>query len=520
MRKSKIKKFCLYLVKRLAVKRATNFFESTKFIFCAFFFLFSFLFFSFDVFSQPGTWVSVYGGTNYDRGKGIAQTVDKGYIVCGPTSSYGIGNTDMYLLKIDSLGKFQWHKTFGGKNIENCFSVKQTNDSGFVICGYTNSFGRGGYDFYLVKTDHSGNLQWEKTFGGSNWDFAYWAEQTSDGGYIIAGETFSFGNNSQAYLVKTDSNGDTLWTRSFGETKEEAVYEVHETSDNGYILAGYRTTDTTNKDFYVIKTDLNGNVVWKKIAGGITDDKCNSVALCADGGFLLGGYTLIAGVEKISFMKMNSAGTVLFSSVDTNAAGSKSITRIRETKDGQFVTLINSNQGGLGGQEIFLNKWNTIWNVWVRTFGGTKDEEGYDLVQCPDSGFALVGYTETFGTGPDNIFIVRTNKTGNYNSVTNIYVGMQEVSEVSDNTLIYPNPFSETLFLKIDKNMFSDEKIFLVEIFDVYGQKIMSTEQEFSSFSSGPVQIDIKSGNFSPGFYIVSLQSGNKKINRKLLFVR
>jgi len=470
-------------------------------------------------FSQPGTWIAIYGGTNYDRGRGIAQTFDKGYIVCGPSSSYGMGNTDFYLLKIDSAGKFQWQNTFGGINIENCFSIKQTKDSGFVICGYTNSFGSGGYDAYLIKTDQVGNLQWQKTFGGANWDFAYWAEQTNDGGYILAGETFSYGNNSQAYLVKTNSAGDSLWTKTFGGKNEEAVYEVHQTSDNGYILAGYTKSFGAGKsDFYLVKTNPSGDTLWTKTYGGIGNDSCSSIALCKDGGYLLGGSTDISGTLKMHFIKTDSMGVVK----DSNAVvplGSNYISRIRETKDTNYVILINSDKG------ILLYKYNRgtgfgSWDAWGRSFGLLNDQAGYDLQQTEDSGFVLVGYTASLGIGPDNIFIAKTNSIGSYNSTINSYVSVNEISEKNENTLIYPNPFSENLFLKIDRDFFAEEKNFVFEIADLCGRKIMSVEKNILLYSSEPVQIEIPSEKLTKGFYVASLRSGNKKIYRKLLFVR
>jgi hypothetical protein len=473
--------------------------------------------------AQPGTWVAIYGGISYDRGRGIAQTFDKGYIVCGPTSSYGMGNTDMYLLKIDSTGKYQWQNTFGGINIENSFSVKQTRDSGFVICGFTNSSGNGGYDACLVKTDPAGNLQWQKTFGGTDWDFGYWAEQAKDGGYILAGETFSYGNNSQAYLVKTNSAGDTLWTRTFGGTNEEAVYEVHQTLDSGYILAGYtKSYGAGNADFYLIKTDSNGDTLWTRTFGSPSEDLCNSVALCADGGFLLGGHSFLQGGKKFRFLKTDSDGTVLVSKVDTPSTGNRSISRIRETNDGNVVMLANADFGGLGGQEIHLIKYDIggAWFPIVASFGGAYDDEGYDLEQTRDSGFVLVGYTASFGIGPDNIFIVKTNGDGGYNDTVSTYVSVHEISEANLSALIYPNPFSENIFLKIDKSFFADEKKILFEVSDLCGREMMSLEKNIASYSSEAIQIEIPSEKFTPGFYLASLQSGNKKIYRKLLFVK
>jgi hypothetical protein len=475
-----------------------------------------------DSFSQSGTWVSVYGGTNYDQGRGIAQTSDKGYIVCGTTSSYGMGNTDVYLLKIDSAGKFQWQNTFGGINIENCFSVKQTNDAGFIICGYTNSFGAGGYDAYLVKTDSTGNLEWQKTYGGGSWDFTYWTEQTSDGGYILAGETYSYGNNNRAYLIKTDSNGDTLWTKMYGGTISNYTREVHQTPDSGYIFAGSVQTGTGNKDFFLVKTNPLGDTLWTKTYGRSNNDSCTTVAICMDKGFLLGGGSDINGTDKDYFLKTDSVGNFLYAVVDTpSGIATIVISRIRETFFGEFVMLVNTYDSGSADKLIALFDWHPggVW-PWGYGFGGPKVEEGYDFVQTSDSGFALVGYTSSLGKGPDNIYIAKTDRLGHYDHTVNTYVSANEISETNENTLIFPNPFSAELFIKIDPKFFSEGKDFLFEITDVCGKKIISTGTEIAAHSPKPQRIEIPAEKFSKGIYIASLQSGNKKIYRKLLFMK
>ena len=439
-------------------------------------------------------------------------------MICGTTSSYGAGQTDIYLLKIDTAGKFQWQNTIGGIDVENCFSIKQTSDSGFIICGYTNSFGAGGYDAYLVKTDSIGNLQWQKTYGGSSWDFAYWAEQTNDGGYIVAGETFSFANNGRSYLIKTDSNGDTLWTKTYGDTLRNWAKEVHQTADSGFVFAGSIQKNDSDQDFYLVKTNKLGDTLWTKTYGGSSNDSCNSMTICKDGGFLLGGGTEIAGNKEDYFVKTDPSGNVVLSIVDNLSKGT--ISRIRETIEGNYIMLVNGD--GIIEKDIDLYEWDTtiMWWTWGSSFGGVKDEQAYGLQQTADSGFVLVGYTSTFGVGPDNIFIAKTNSGGVYNNTINSYVSVNELSETKENTLIYPNPFSEDLFLKIDRGFFSGEKNFVFEISDVCGKKILSIEKNSSSYSSEPIQIEIPSEKFTPGFYLASLQSGDKKIYRKLLFVK
>ena len=166
----------------------------------------------------------------------VQQTSNGGYIVTGRTDN-GSGLSDVYLIKTSSSGNEEWSQTFGGEETDYGRSVQQTSDGGYIITGYTNSFGNGESDVYLLKTSENGDLEWEKTFGGTNIDYGRSVQQTNDGGYIIIGSTFSFGNYIQVYLIKTDLNGDEEWFQIFGGTNIDQGYSIQQTIDGGYILS-------------------------------------------------------------------------------------------------------------------------------------------------------------------------------------------------------------------------------------------------------------------------------------------
>jgi hypothetical protein len=200
-------------------------------------------------------WNQTFGGIDYENAWSCQQTIDGGYIICGGTGS-NIGSDDVYLIKTDGYGIEQWNQTFGGTGSEDGFSVQQTTDGGYIITARTVSFGNGGTDVYLIKTDGYGIEQWTKTFGGTGEDYGRSVQQTTDGGYIIAGITNSFGNgNSDVYLIKTDGSGNELWSQTFGGTGNEYAVSVKQTTDGGYIICGDQ-----NNLVYVIKTDSNGCV--------------------------------------------------------------------------------------------------------------------------------------------------------------------------------------------------------------------------------------------------------------------
>jgi len=198
-------------------------------------------------------WSKTFGGTDSDWGNSVQQTTDGGYIITG--ASIGMTSSVVYLIKTDDNGLEQWSKTFGGTDYDYGSSVQQTTDGGYIITGYEMSFGNGSQNVYLIKTDGSGNQQWSQTFGGTLNDIGWSVQQTTDGGYVIAGTTASFGNGIDVYLIKTDDNGLEQWSQTFGGTDSDWGNSVQQTTDGGYIITG-----GTDGDVYLIKTDGSGNV--------------------------------------------------------------------------------------------------------------------------------------------------------------------------------------------------------------------------------------------------------------------
>ena len=213
----------------------------------------------------------------------VQQTSDGGFII---VASPGNGGSDVYLIKTDASGNEQWNKTFGGSSDDQGYSVQQTSDGGFIVAGYTRSFGAGGMYVYLIKTDASGNEMWSKTYGSSGTEMGSSVQQTSDGGFIISGRT-DLVSHDDVYMVKTDSSGNEMWSKTYDDLKYTALSKSDQTSDGGFIITGF------NGYVGLVRTDASGNEMWSGTFGESVEHaqqaEGRSVQQTSDGGFIITG---------------------------------------------------------------------------------------------------------------------------------------------------------------------------------------------------------------------------------------
>jgi uncharacterized delta-60 repeat protein len=362
------------------------------------------------------TWSKAYGGISWDEATSIRQTPDGGYIVGGLTFSFGHGESDFWLLKTNSTGDMQWNRTFGGADFEKAFSVQVTSDGGYIVAGYTYSFGAGYGDVWLVKTNSTGSQQWNRTYGGTNTDWGCSVQQTSDSGYIVAGLTYSFGHgNSDIWLLKTDSAGHQQWSRTFGGTSLDEAYSVQQTSDGGYILAG--TTYSFGAglgDLWIVKTDSTGNLQWSRTYGRASYDWGDSVEETSDGGYIMAGFTSSfgAGDEDFLLVKTNSTGSQEWNKTYGGTKTDRAYS-VQETSDGGYVvagwtgSLVNATE------DFWLVKTDSSGTQqWNKTYGGISSDEAYSVQQTKDGGYILAGYTWSFAHGYDDFWLVKTDSSG------------------------------------------------------------------------------------------------------------
>jgi predicted secreted protein len=305
------------------------------------------------------TFTKTFGGTRDDLGTSVEQTSDGGYIAAGYTTSYGAGGSDVWLVKTDSLGTKTWDTTFGGAGSDEGYSVEQTTDGGYIIAGTTASHGAGGTDVWLVKADASGKKLWDKTFGGPDDDGGSCVRQTSDRGYVITGYTKSYGAGGyDVWLIKTDSTGNKAWDTTFGGTGDDWGASVEPTTDGGYVVTGYTTSyGAGGRDLWLIKTDASGNKVWDKTYGGAADDEGASVQPTTDGGYIVAGSTLSygAGSDDVWLVKTDGTGALDWDTTFGGTGADKGRSVV-PTSDGGYIVTGYTSTSGAGGEDLWLVK--------------------------------------------------------------------------------------------------------------------------------------------------------------------
>jgi len=357
-------------------------------------------------------WTSTFGGQHDDWGTSVQQTFDGGYIIVGRTYSFGAGNSDVYLIKTDSHGVALWTKTYGGYYYDYGTSVQQTSDSGYIITGSTASFGDEYGDIYLIKTDSNGNAIWSKIFYGAGWDEGRSVQQTSDGGYILAGTKQYIGDGkSSIYLVKTDSDGNVVWEKAFSGDGYAYSRSVRQTLDGGYIIVGTTFSDNFVTNGYLLKTDSFGNLIWSRTIdlGGL-EEGC-AVQQTPDSGYIvLGQHTIDAiWASRIYLIRADNEGNTIWTMIYNKALAGMGDHALDETSGGGYI-IVGST--AYNYSDIYLLKTDSYGNsLWERTIGGSISDYGYSVRHTSDGGYIIVGRTILFERASE-VYLIKTNSKG------------------------------------------------------------------------------------------------------------
>jgi len=378
-----------------------------------------------------------FGGRFTETVSQINPTLDSGFIVAANTSSLngdvtgyheGFG-TDCWISKLNSSNQLQWQRTIGGSGNDVATAVRTTTDSGFIVVGYSNSNdgdisgNHGGYDFLVVKLDKNDSILWQKSIGGSGDDIATDIRQTSDGGFIVAGysnstDSLVSGNHgaNDFWIVKLNADGSIQWQKSYGGLGDDKSTAIQQTSDNGYIVVGFSnsndgnlTINNGNNDYWVIKLAANGSIQWQKSLGGSGNDFATAVVESLNGGYLVAGYTFSVdgdvtnnhGNTDYWLVKLDGNGS--FKWQKTYGGSDNDYARsVIQTKEGGYVVggYTASVDGDVSTNQGYDDEWvirtDSLGNqLWQKTLGGSYNDRLFSIAKADGTNLSIVGITNS-----------------------------------------------------------------------------------------------------------------------------
>ncbi len=486
-----------------------------------------------DIFAQAPdiVWTKFYGGENHDGAWSAQQAADGGYVVVGFVDSepiYGGGN--LWLLKTDPDGDTMWTKTYGGEESDAAYSVQQTSDGGYIMVGTTYSFGEGtpaSGNIWLLKTDAAGDTDWTKVYGRSYYDYGWSVKQTPDGGYIITGQEgcgicpFV----ADLWLLKTDADGDTLWAKRYGGTSCDFGYSVQVTSDSGFIVVGttysfgIATPDTAN--LWLVKIEPDGDTLWAKTYGGRLDDEGKAVQQTSDGGYIITGWTRSYGEGS-----PDQSIWLLKTDADGDTEWTKCYWRpnyawgtdVKQTSDGGYI---------ISGYTWSVEAFDDIWLIktdadgdtqWTKTYGGDEYDQGYSILQTADGGYFVAGRTYSFGNGRSDVLLLKTGLVG---------IDEQESTQNISTLRCSPNPFSGNTVISYQLPVTDENNLrltpYALRIYDISGRLIRTFILCDPCKSAGSVIWDGRDDfgkSLNTGLYFLRLEVGELVRTTKMMLLK
>ena len=498
------------------------------------------------------------GGSQSDQANSIVQTKDGGYAIAGYTSSFGPGSQAVYVTRFFKDGTVRWSKAIGGTGLDMAYSLVQSKDGGSAITGYTNSYAVGIEDVYVIKLDSDGAMKWSESIGGSAAEQGKCIINTRDGGYAIGGYTGSFGAGGPAdmYVIKLTATGAIQWTKTIGGGGDEEAYTIIQAKDGGYALVGYTNGSgfgAGNSDVYIVKLDSTGALKWTKTFGGAIGDAGYGICQTSDKGYAVTGYTsnFGAGSNDVYVIKLDSTGATMWTKT---IGGTKSEIgySIIQTKDGGLAITGFTNSFGAGSNDVYLIKLDAAGNLkWDRAIGGAPSDYGNWIIQNKDGGYTIAGYTDSYGAGGDDCYIVVTDSLGNtcmnvessggtegtggtvktggtassggtinfkdsgrvvdalgtLDTICRVIgqgSGINEVAAALVEIKLYPNPSSQTIYLDFGDQSNFKNSTFTISIIDITG-RILSA----STLENPTSKIPFTISGLHSGIYFMQIVSDN-----------
>ena len=520
-------------------------------------------------FSQS-QWQIKIGGTNYYNANSIKRTLDYGYILAGETFLWNSNSYSLFIVKLNSISTLQWTRTIGGPGYNKANSIIQTSDHGFAVAGFT-AFGAGNEDMYIVKLDSNGSFQWNKAIGGTGDDYVKAVIQTTDGGYVLVGHTLSFGLG--IYIVKLDATGTIQWTKTMGIGSADIGNSIIQTKNNGYVIAGSTGSyGTGSPHMYIIKLDSNWIIEWSRTVGGSSGEYAYSIIQTVDSGYVAAGDTFFgAGYFDMYLAKLSSSGSLQWTRTIGGNRNDVAYSIIQTLDSGVIAAGRTESFGAGDPGDMYIVKLNSNGILeWSKSIGGPNGETAYSIVQSSDSGYVITGNTYSFGAYVYDLYTVKIDKNGNScgnsSSLTSIsgsggilgipnssitfpastittptpvissdgthttlclvgsHRNSNEIPKAFELEQNYPNPFNPTTKIKfaVPSNVKGETSNVKIIVYDILGKEVITLVNE--QLQPGTYEVEFDGSKYSSGVYFYKLSAesglGESTKTKKMLLVK
>lgn len=477
------------------------------------------IFFPLALSAQPTAhkFCAVFGGAGgYEYAYGAKQTPDGGYIVAGTTNSIGNGITDAYIVKTDTIGLAAWQKTYGGINIDQITALDVLPDSGYIFAGYTNSYGNGGYDGWLLRTDKNGDTLWTKTFGGTDWDLFYSVKCTNDSGFVIAGGTYSNGHGDEdMFLIKTDKNGVVQWTKYYGGLfQDEARAICQYAPDSGYLVAGVtHSLGDTLGDGWLLRLDQAGDSIWgKKFGRPDTLEALNGVSYSPTNGFIVAvGQTesTPGNIDGVSY-DLFANGSLIFPPGYNSLAQNDYFRSVAVHRDGRSALVGTTYSFGSGNGDVWFIERNFTGYCYT-TFGTLETDEAYSVDTTRDGGYIISGFSDGYNGILPDMYLLKVDSVCGSTTVVGIFDPPSN-SDASASAEIYPNPMQSEGLLRIGSRDVLPSAPLHVMAYDLTGRFAGELTGETTNSSAHNATLHLHRGALAAGCYVWKVEANGRAL--------
>lgn len=465
---------------------------------------------------QVTTFTKWFGGPKYDEGFCARSLSDGGFILVGTSLTLASSRyNDVFAIRTSGTGDTVWTRTIGGRGDEDGFSVCQTFDGGFAIAGTTSSIPQDTVSVYIVKLDSAGTTDWTKILRSSMTDYALSICETRDSGLAIAGIMGSGPHGrSDAWLIRMNRLGDTLWTKTYGGVADDGLRDILLLPDNGFLLTGYTNSFNGGSfDCYIVRTNSLGDTLWTRTYGVSDDERGWSADAVDDSGFIVGGI-VTHGVpptwtSRFFLVRMGEDGDTLWTKT-IDGATNESRFSVRHTREGGFAFVGTTFLPG-SNEDVLLMKTDRWGQTqWWRSFGRPYIDSGSSLEQCADGGFIIAGMVaeNTF-----DAYLVKTDEAGLITGVAGgTATGEPLTFHLAQN---YPNPFNPSTTLSFS---IPHSSVVVLKIYNVLGQEVRVLVNEKRETGTHIVQFNAE--GLASGVYVCRIEIGGQATSQKMLLLK